>query len=175
MIVVIHHWQKIGRLPTWLFFKDMSWIALVTSPVLHLSTGAITPLNNPAGRQSSASSEILVTTTTLEGVAPSKTTRFRWHHRHQQMTAIVVHKSWSAPGSTRFSCNKLTRLLSGCGVQYSLPQQRRQVAHNSRAKTQPIRRWSKVSSTWSHKGRDAGCGSPRLLNLAVQYLFFAAS
>jgi hypothetical protein len=44
---------------------------------LHFSTGTSMPLNNLAARQSSASSEILRITTTLEGAMPSKTTSLR--------------------------------------------------------------------------------------------------
>jgi hypothetical protein len=107
---------------------------------LHLSTGART-FRRPAARQI----KLCIVGDLRNWVAPSKTTSLRWRHRHRHMSINPVQKSQFAPGPPRFSCNQLT---SWCLVAASS-----EVWPTSRARTEPIRRQSKISSTWSQMSR----------------------
>jgi hypothetical protein len=143
---------------------------------LHLSTSARDPLKIPATLHSSASLAIDESTADLEGSTLSNTISLRCRQRHQQTRATPVQRSRSTPGPPCLSCSQPTKLVSTCSIHSSFPHQRRQVAQTSRDNTQPMRKWSNVSSLSSQKGHAARCGRRRLLSLsAVQHLFLLAS
>jgi hypothetical protein len=86
---------------------------------LHFSTSTRLPLNKLARRHMSASSEIRVTTALKDGVAPSKTMSFRCRHG-QQTRVTAIQRSRSLPGPPRFDWSQGTKLVSVCGIQWSV-------------------------------------------------------
>jgi hypothetical protein len=174
----IHSWHIRQRSATTLPPKGSTHTtgSLATSSLIHVYKNTSELWTVPAAHHNSASLETQETTTPIDGVAPSKTTSFRWRHRHQQTRVIVVQRSRSFPGPPCFACSHWTKLVSTCDIQWSLPHHFRHVAQTCRARTQPSRRWSNISASWSQNGQAARCGRPCLPNLsAVQHLFLAAS
>ena len=65
---------------------------------------------------------------------------------------------------------------SGSGILSGICHSSNTACQTSLATTQPMRRCSMVSSTWSQRGHRRRCCKPRLLNLsALQHRFFATS
>jgi hypothetical protein len=112
-----HFWHNRPRVQPTLPKKGSTQPLTDYSRHLHFPTSTRQPLNNPARRHNSASSEIRSTTALKDGVAPSKTTSFRWRQRHQQIRVTAVQRSLSLPGPPRFDWSQGTKQVSACGIQ----------------------------------------------------------
>ena len=104
---------------------------------------------------------------------------FRWFHKVQarkmmRESSPFFVRPCTAPPATSHHPRK--EFAAGCGASEWRPNFLSKRYQNSLEKEHCTRRWSKVSSSWSHKRHFSGWFRPRFANLsAVQHLLWATN